>query len=144
MADSPRFDAEALRALAAFLPQFEAADFEFGEWMVSDPSEDGVIPFPSFHLSPVALDFVSTCHEVGWIQWPEFDWVTWTGTAEAVQLHDDPAKLERAAPQQLSRLLTVLVRQDRFVEGALGAGFDSGFLLRILRRIATLAANPLT
>lgn len=132
----PRFDPPTLRALAAFLPRFEAPGFVFG----------GGRPGPRaffgwFELSPVAADFVSACYEAGWVQWPDFNWGTWKNSAEARQLYFDPAALETATPEQLSRLLTVLIRQERFVDGALNAAFQSGVLLRILRRIAVLSAK---
>lgn len=132
----PRFDPQTLRALAAFLPRFEVPGFVFG----------GVRPGPRaffgwFELSPVATDFVSACYEAGWVQWPDFDWGTWKNSAEARRLYFDPAALETATPEQLSRLLTVLIRQERFVDCALNAAFQSGVLLRILRRIAVLSAK---
>ena len=68
-----------------------------------------------------------------------FEWVTWKGSSEASQLRDEPAALEAATADQLERLLTVLVRQDRFVTGTLAIAFESGFLVRILRRAAILA-----
>lgn len=131
----PRFDPQTLRALAAFLPRFEAPGFVFGGW-TDPPALIG-----GFELSPVAEGFVSACYEAGWVQWPDFDWGTWKNSAEARQLYFDPAALETATPEQLSRLLTVLIRQERFVDGALNAAFESGVLLRILRRIAVLSAK---
>ena len=137
----PRYDAETLRKLAAFLPRFEAPDFEFGRWTTPVSPEEGVMFLPGFNLSPVAADFVAACYATGWVQWPHFEWARWKDSTEARQLYFDPAALEAATPEQMSRLLTVLIRQDRFVENALGAAFDSGVLLRVLRRIATLAEH---
>ena len=131
----PHFDLQTLRTLAAFLPRFETPDFKFGRW--ADPNAF----LGWFEFSPVATEFVSACYEAGWVQWPDFDWGTWKNSTEARQLYFDPAALETATPEQLSRLLTVLIRQDRFVEGELNAAFQSGVLLRILRRIATLSAE---
>lgn len=106
------------------------------------PPEPGVIPCGGFVLSPVASKFVDMCHKSGWIQWPDFDRVTWKSSMEAVQLRDDPAMLEQATPERLCRLLIVLIRQGRFVESGLGIAFDSGLLVAILRRIAALAPSP--
>ena len=71
-----------------------------------------------------------------------FDWGAWTNSLEALRLRDDPAALESATPNQLQNLLTVVIRQDRFVEGALAAEFESGLLVRILRRAAVLGEDP--
>jgi len=131
LSEERRIEAESMKALAEFLPKFEAPGFEFGDWESGwfSPSQD-------------ALSFISACYESGWMK-PDFDWPAWAGTEEAAQLRDDPAALEQATPEQLSRLLTVVVRQDRFVEGSLGGHFESGLLVRIVRRIANLAeATP--
>ena len=125
---------ERLGTLAAFAPEFESPDFSFGK-MVSNPGA-----MPHYDLSPAALRFVDTCYKAGWIQ--PLDWVEWKGTPEAARLRDDPAALEEATSEQLGRLLTVLIRQNRFVEGALGSAFESGQLTRILRRITVLAGDP--
>ena len=124
---------EGLDALAAFLPEFESLDFEFGH-MESRP---GSLPFYTF--SPVAHSFIETCYEMGWVR--PFDWVEWKASPEAVGLRDDPSILEVATVEQLSKLLTVVIRQDRFVEGALGSAFDTGLLTAILRRAAALATE---
>ena len=126
MWEERRLDAESMTALAEFLPKFEAPGFEFGDW------ESGW-----FRPSQDALEFVSACYASGWMK-PNFDWPDWAGTEEAARLRDDPKALEQATPEQLSRLLTVLVRQDRFVDGSLGAAFESSLLVRIVRRIANL------
>ncbi len=124
---------ERLDALAAFLPQFEVPAFEFGR-MESPP---GAMPYYTF--SPLASCFIKTCYEMDWVK--AFEWAEWKNTPEAAQLRDDPSVLEKATFEQLSRLLTVLIRQDRFVEGALGSAFESGLLSGILRRAAVLAAD---
>ena len=125
-------DAECLRALAEFLPKFEAA------WGLEDSKY--------FYLSKQSFDLISgfheTCYRIGWILYPGFRWSTWITSPEAIRLHDDPAVLEQATIEQLQKLLTYLCRQDRFCEGVLENAFKSGLLVRILRRIAALAANP--
>ena len=124
---------ERLDALAAFLPKFEKPSFEFGR-MESPP---GVMPY--YTLSPLASCFVKTCYEMDWVK--PFEWAEWKDSPEAVRLRDDPSALEKATFEQLSRLLTVVIRQDRFVEGALGSTFESGLLSGILRRAAVLATD---
>ena len=59
-----------------------------------------------------------------------------------MRLRAEPSVLEAATPEQLQRLLTVLIRQERFVDGALESAFESGLLVRILRRVAALAEDP--
>ena len=45
---------------------------------------------------------------------------------EAMRLRDDPQALAAASAEQLAKLLTVLIRQDRFVEGRLTARLRRG------------------
>src|ERR1700729_3197744 len=108
---------ERLHALAAFLPEFEKPGFEFGQW-VTPPAEPGVMIMPYFTQGPVAESLCRTCYDMGWVL-QSFDWPAWMSTSEATRLLHDPGVLARATPEQLARLLTVLIRQDRFVEGAL-------------------------
>lgn len=126
---------ERLDALTAFLPQFESPEFKFGQMEMS-PGE-----MSRYTLSPTASEFVEVCEDTHWVRW-FFEWADWKESPEAIQLRDDPDALEEATPEQLEQLLTTVIRQDRFVEGALGSAFDSGLLVRILRRAAALAEKP--
>lgn len=128
-----------LDSLALFADSFESPDFEFGQWVCPPARDDGMLGLPYFALSPTASEFVCTCYEMGWVQ--EFDWPTWKCSSEAIRLRDCFAAMEEASPDQLGRLLTVLIRQERFVEGELNSAFDSGLLVRILQRIASLARS---
>ena len=85
------------------------------------------------------VDFVTMCYDFGWVK--PFDWVAWKETQEAVQLGDDPEVLAKATSEQLQKLLTVMIRQDRFVEGSLASHFNSGFIDRIIDRAAVLAGK---
>ena len=124
---------ERLAALVVFLPKFELPDFDFGR-MQTPP---GITPY--YTLSPLASCFVKTCYEMGWVK--PFEWADWKDSAEATLLRDDPSALKNATLEQLIRLLTVVIRQDRFVEGALGNAFESGLLGGILCRAAVLATD---
>ena len=132
-------DMRRLRALVPFLSKFEEPGFEFGH----------VVSFAGSDLNPVASDFVDTCYKAGWIG-KDFDgtewrgWVDWKGSDEACRLRDDPGALDSATSGQIGRLLTVLIRQDRFVTGALIGAFESGLLVKILRRVAVLATRTPT
>ncbi len=130
-----------LRGLAAHLAHFEAPDFEFGRWEESRTRDDGVIVLPWYSLSAEALAFVRDASKFGWVLMG-FDWPTWIQTPEARVFVDDRAAIGRATPDELAKLLTVLIRQDRFVEGELAAAFESGVVTAILRRANELAGGP--
>ena len=122
-----------LHAIAAFLPAMEAPGFQFGAW--DQPRE-----FPGLYLlSEVAESLDATVYE-RWVL-RDFDWMAWGGTEEAKALREEPARLAKATPHQLAQLLTLVFRQDHFCEGSLAADYQSGLLIRILRRAAALEAE---
>jgi hypothetical protein len=126
---------EHLAALASFVPLFSDPEVSFGAW-AAGTTEDAVITLPWFDFSDDGSRFLQTLYDYGYV-W-EFDWPSWCKTAEAEALRDDPDALAGASEEQLARLLTALARADRFCEGALSEAYDSGLLLRIVRRAAEL------
>ena len=72
----------------------------------------------------------------GWIF--VFDWMSWTDDARRIVETDD---LERADLVTLRKLLTLLVRRDRFVEGTLAEASETGLFVRILHRLQAIAAS---
>jgi hypothetical protein len=54
-------------------------------------------------------------------------------------LRDHPEALASATPDQLAKLITVVVRQERFYEGSLAGAFEDGLVLAIVRRAGVLA-----
>ena len=128
---------ERLDSLASFLPAFEAPDFKFAHWAEPEEAEPGVVALPESVLSMAAMEFIDAAYAMDWVL-RNFDWSEWMQTPEAIALRDDPGALKRATPDQLAKLLTVLIRQDRFVEGALAGAYDSGLVTAILRRAASL------
>jgi len=131
---------ERLRRLASFLPAFESTAFEFGKWNNPKSTDKDAFTLPFFVLSETANAFVKEAYDLGWVE-RDFDWGTWMGTPEALNLRDTPASLVNATPAQLAHLLTVVIRQDRFAEGSLVASYESGLLTGILRRAAVLAGE---
>ena len=129
-----------LQALADFLPVFRKPTFKAGEWAGRKETAPGVFEMPYVNYDPVADAFVKAAYEHGWVM-PDFDWPAWVLSAEARSLRDDETVLSIATPEQLAQLLTICIRQDRFVEGALMVAFDSGLMLRIVERAAALVAD---
>ncbi len=124
----PRLD-----ALAAFLPVFEGPGFVFAT--MEGGARDGTMPWS--RLSEHAARFVDTAYEDGWVS-PEVDWPSWKETEEARRLRDDPTAIADATVEQLQKLLTTVIRQDRFVTGALAGAFESGLLTAVVRRVDQL------
>ena len=113
--------------LSAFLPVFEEPDFSVGS--IGGPTY--------FDYSEAVNRFVDTAYADGWVS-PEVDWPSWKETEEARRLRDDPTAIPEATVEQLQKLLTTVIRQDRFVTGALAGAFESGLLTAVIRRVDQL------
>ena len=127
---------ERLRALAEILPMLEAADAAFGHWELPPP-RDGVHSLGWFEFGPTADAWRAAVAHGQWVI-VGFDWPTWLHGEEGRALRDDRVALAAADPEQLARLLTAIVRSDRFTEGSIAGAFDSGLLAAISRRAAAL------
>ena len=127
-------------ALAAVLPMLETPDFEAGRWHDSVHGADGTWSMPWYELSDAAQAYVRAVGESG-LMLTGFDWPSWAKTSDAKTLHADRDVLARATPDELAMLLTALIREDRFNEGALGDSFESGIMTAIARRAKVLADN---
>ena len=110
-----------------------------GRWVHPGPKANGAMTFPHFEVSPPMTAFVDAALRFGWVR-ADFDWVEWSRSGESETLRT-PDGLDDATADQLARLLTVCIRQDRFVEGGLAGDYESGLLLRILRRAHQLAVE---
>ncbi|MEY3232074.1 MAG: hypothetical protein RL689_2163 [Planctomycetota bacterium] len=138
MTDTPRLSPASFTGLAAFVPIFEDPAFVFGAWNTRTKSQPGVVSEPMYILSEPAHRFYRAVYELGWIL-TDFDWPRWMSGEEAQRLTHDAEAVDAASPEQLARLLTAMVRSDRFCEGALAGCHESGLIIRILRRVQALA-----
>jgi hypothetical protein len=82
-------------------------------------------------------EYLSSGARAGWVV-VGFDWMTWLQTEEGAALRDRPEALASASPDELAKLLTAIIRSDRFVEGSIVGAFESGLLVRIARRASAL------
>jgi hypothetical protein len=128
--------AERLQALADLVPVLESPDAAFGHWE-TPPPVDGVHRMPNFAFGPTEEAFRSAVGRGGWIIMG-FDWMTWLRTEDGEALRDRPEAVAGTSADELAKLLTAIIRSDRFVEGSLVGAFESGLLARIARRAAVL------
>jgi hypothetical protein len=126
-----------LRKLEDFYLILGQKGFQFGT-MVTKDSDTGEATMPHYSFSIEAESFVKTCYDCGWVL-ADFDWPTWKDTSEAMELRNNPEAIANATPNQIAKMLTVLVRRERFCAGALAAAFERGLLVAILRRATALA-----
>ena len=125
-----------LRRLATWLPALQAPDFDFGHWAGGDKRPDGTITMPYYEFSDQAEKLRATLPiAVG------FDWRTWMTTDRAQAFVKDHRQVASATPDELLKLTTAIVRSDRFTEGSIAGAFESGLLLEVVRRAATLIGS---
>lgn len=128
-----------LTAMAALAPRLESGELSGGHWHPSEKLEDGSNTFPWFERGPALAEFAqaaSPCVELG------FNWPEWNRSEEARVLFTEPGAIEAASEQDLAHMVTTMLRQDRFVEGALASHFDEGIVQRVCRRAAVLVSQP--
>jgi hypothetical protein len=126
-----------LRRLGAFSVIFGAEDFQFGTMHFTE-ANTGEIMMPYYSFSSEADTFIQTCYDDGWVL-GDFDWSTWGSTPEAIKLADNRDAMTDASPDQVAKLLTFLIRQERFCAGTLAGALESGLLEAILHRAMALA-----
>ncbi|MEO7663781.1 MAG: DUF6508 domain-containing protein [Candidatus Limnocylindrales bacterium] len=126
-----------LRCLADWLPILDAPGYSLGRWSDEKARPDGAIPMPYFEFDPRRPIWPGTCGGLSMIR-AGFDWNTWLQGPSGRAIAADPATVARATPLDLARLVTAIVRGDRFTEGNIEAAFERGFLMAISRRAAAL------
>lgn len=103
-----------------------------------DPeTETGTLTPLYIEHPPIVSELIKLAYEDNWVR-HDLDWPKWMLTAEAQNLAHDSKAMEQATTEQLAHLLTAIIRQDRFVDGATMDAFKSGLLQRVLTRICTL------
>ncbi|MBB6097905.1 hypothetical protein HNR42_001328 [Deinobacterium chartae] len=129
--------------IAPFLPAFTAPDFEFGKNVTPPSSEPDIVMMGYYEYSRDVEQFVQAAYDAGLVL-PGFDWSAWSKSGEAALLIQDEQGLAEASPMQLAKLLTFLVRRERFAEGSLASAYESGLITRILTRASVLLEQPST
>jgi hypothetical protein len=120
-----------IRAVLAYIPYFQSGA-AFGEWEYPENKSPGSVPYPM--LSEQAGAFVQTCYTHNFVQ--AFNWGEW------IQEHQDLAEndsgIEKFDLEGVVKLLTSLIRGDRFCGGLILEAMNTGKILRILRRLESV------
>jgi hypothetical protein len=121
-----------LRRLADLLPAIEAEGFIPATF----EAPQGQMPY-ALHADELE-ELHRLVYADDWIRY-DLGWPTWMESSEARALLEDPAAMREATPEQLARVLTVIVRLERFSDGTMAGAVRSGLVTRLLRRAAVLA-----
>ncbi len=116
--------------LLALIPEIEKTEI-FGEEVGPEQVEPGVFTFPYWEEGDVVSKFFEIVYSMPIII--KFEWSSWDeGRRIANDLNFDYDTID--IPTKC-KLITAIVRNDRFCEGALVSAFESGFILKILKAI---------
>ncbi len=97
-----------------------------------------LIILPGFEFTPAADSFHQYCYEDGWIL-KDFGWPTWSKSPAGAGLLEHPELIASADVKTLSRLLTVILRSERFTDGAIAGYWSRGTIPAIFFRAAELS-----
>jgi hypothetical protein len=118
------------KPLLDLIPEIESR-FLFGDMKGGGKDESGFIQFPFWDASPVVHRFDEIVYELPIII--NFDWVKWDEGREIV--NDDDFNFNSIDIPKKCKILTAIVRSDRFSDGAIIYAFNSGLILKILKSI---------
>ena len=116
--------------LFALIPEIDQAA-QFGETVFPDKSENGTLFAPYAKENKVVSRFRSVVHELDIAL--KFDWMEWTEGKEL--LNDPDTDYSSLDTETLCKLITVIIRSDRFSEGYLVICFENGTILKILKAL---------
>lgn len=116
--------------LLALIPKIENTA-TFGEWSGGTADEEGVIQFPYCVPVPIVSQFLEVVYAIPIII--SFNWGAWDEGRKIA--NDDNFDLASTDLLTKCKLITAIVRNDRFCEGALVSAFESGLILKILKSI---------
>jgi hypothetical protein len=112
------------------IQEIESSD-KFYEIVESKKNEDGVISMPYFKTSETIDKFLKIVHNLPLMV--VFDWSGWEeGTNMINDIDFDYDKID--IPTKC-KIITAIVRKDRFCEGTIASAFEDGLILKILKSI---------
>ncbi len=117
--------------LLALIPKIENT-LSFGEWPDITTDKEGVIQIPFYvPRAPIVSQFLEVVYAIPVII--DFDWGSWDAGRKMAR--DDNFNFDSIDLHTKCKLITAIVRNDRFCEGALVSAFESGLILKILKSI---------
>lgn len=125
-------DIEALRSLNA---RIQSHNGEWGVHHASKKAESGANTFPWVEQNELEQEFVQFMYDKDLVI--NFDWVHWQEGREWFALNDD-SKYENLDGETALKLLTTIIRNDRFLNGALAQAFKNGSIPKIINKLLTL------
>ena len=122
------------KKLFNFIPLIQSSEY-FGEWKGLEKDPRGNIQLPYMVRSRVVQDFCNLIYELDLLV--GFDWPNWTAGRNIVK----EGNFKNLDTITLIKILTAIIRNDRFCEGALVEAFENGTIEKILTVLKTNIEN---
>ena len=122
--------------LIELIPKVESTS-KFGEWASAEKNEEETIQFPDCIEETIVSQFLDIVYRLPIII--SFDWGAWEEGRE-IASNDDFDHDTLDLPTKC-KLITAIVRNNRFCDGVLVSAFESGLILRILKSIEKQIAD---
>jgi len=130
------YSIEVWHPLLDLIPEIEASE-GFGEIQGGEKNEKGEISFPHYRESPVIGKFHQVVYNIPIII--DFDWGSWDEGRSMVG--DESFDYDTIDIPTKCKIITAIVRNDRFCEGALVSAFESDLMFKILKSIEKQLLN---
>lgn len=129
---------EDLLAVSTFARNFDVPGFVAGEWVYPVPGKEGVLQIGYWAPSEDVARWQAALYEHHIVQ--AFDWMEPEWTFQLRRYSRDPDLLDRATLLTVRKVLTTLVRAERFCEGSLAESFERGVPWAAMKRLGMLSA----
>ena len=104
---------------------------DYGQMAKSEKIAEGVYSFPHYNYSSIAIKFIDIVYELNLII--NFNWMEWN---EGIKIMNERTEgFDDLDSVTLCKLITTIVRADRFNEGLLITNFNNGTIFKILEAL---------
>jgi len=118
------------KPLLDLIPEIEKTN-NFGEMKSGEKNEEGIIIMPNWVESTIVSRFHQIVYDLPIVI--SFDWGSWKEGRKIV--NDKNFNFDSIDIPTKCKIITAIVRNDRFCDGALVSAFESGLILKILKSI---------
>lgn len=125
-----------LRAVAAFTEALTLSALVVGTWHGGVPEREGAsIQWPWVQYTPVVNEWVDSLYEHHVVV--DYGEPGWDERMQAFAV--DPGRLRSADLLTVRKVLTTVVRRERFCDGAIESSFETGLVQAAMVRLRVLA-----
>lgn len=124
------FTKQQWKPLIDLIPIIEKTE-SFGEVSGGDQDDEGVFTLPYFIPSQVVVQFEEIVYSIPIII--NFEWGAWDEGRK--MLNNNDFNFDTIDIPTKCKLITAIVRNNRFCDGALVGAFESGVILKVLKSI---------